>query len=238
MSLSRRRVGAILRKELREYRRSRSIVPTMGAVPLLFVLVPLIESTTQTASTLRQYPLLLYLLGVPAIVPVVLAGYAVAGERQQGTLEPVLTTPIRSQELVLAKTLAALVPSLAISYAWYGVVAAGVALLARPGVPSALLRAPEVVALLLFTPLLASWSIWIGIAISSRLNDARAAQQLGSLASLPTIAVTILIVADVIPATLVLALVLAVVLLLLDGLGWRIMTAMFDRERLVTGTSS
>jgi hypothetical protein len=40
----------------------------------------------------------------------------------------------------------------------------------------------------------------------------------------------------VIPATLVLALGLAVLLLVLDGLGWRIVAAMFDRERLITGT--
>jgi hypothetical protein len=41
---------------------------------------------------------------------------------------------------------------------------------------------------------------------------------------------------NVIPATLVLALGLAVLLLVLDGLGWRIVAAMFDRERLITGT--
>jgi hypothetical protein len=47
---------------------------------------------------------------------------------------------------------------------------------------------------------------------------------------------TSLIVFNVIPATLVLALGLAVLLLVLDGLGWRIVAAMFDRERLITGT--
>jgi ABC-type Na+ transport system ATPase subunit NatA len=41
---------------------------------------------------------------------------------------------------------------------------------------------------------------------------------------------------DVIHATLGLALGLAAALLLGDGLGWRIMAATFDRERLITGT--
>ena len=36
--------------------------------------------------------------------------------------------------------------------------------------------------------------------------------------------------------TLGLALGLAVVLLALGGLGWRVVSAMFDRERLITGT--
>ena len=81
----------------------------------------------------------------------------------------------------------------------------------------------------------AGWSIWVGIAISARSNDPRVAQQLGMLASLPSVAVTSLIAFDGIHATLGLALGLAA-LLLLDGLGWRITSATFDRERLITGT--
>jgi ABC-2 type transport system permease protein len=88
----------------------------------------------------------------------------------------------------------------------------------------------------LFTPLVATWSIWIGIAISTRMNDIRAAAQLGAVASLPTILVSSLIAFDVIHMTLGLALGLAVVLLALGGLGWRVVSAMFDRERLITGT--
>jgi len=44
---------------------------------------------------------------MPALLPSILAGYAVVGEREPGTLEPVLTTPVRREELVLAKALAA-----------------------------------------------------------------------------------------------------------------------------------
>ena len=73
----------------------------------------------------------------------------------------------------------------------------------------------------LFTPLLAGWSIWVGMAISTRSSDPRVAQQLGMLASLPSIAVTTLIAFNVIRATLGLALGLAVALLLGNRLGWR-----------------
>jgi hypothetical protein len=55
------------------------------------------------------------------------------------------------------------------------------------------------------------------------------------LASLPTAVVAALIAFNGIHATLGLALGLAA-LLLVDGLGWRIMSATFDRERLITGT--
>jgi ABC-2 type transport system permease protein len=87
---------------------------------------------------------------------------------------------------------------------------------------------------LLLTPLVAGWSIWVGIAISTKSNDVRTAQQLGALASLPLVAVTSLIAFDVIHATLALAFGLTAVLVVVDGLGWKIMSATFDRERLIT----
>ena len=98
-------------------------------------------------------------------------------------IEPVLTTPIRRQEFLLSKALAALVPSVAIAYAVYAVFLACVELFAQPNVASALLRGPDLLAQVLFTPLLAGWSIWIGVAISTRAGDFRVAQQLGTLAS-------------------------------------------------------
>ena len=67
------------------------------------------------------------------------------------------------------------------------------------------------------------------------MTDVRAAAQLSALASLLTIAVPSLIAFNVIHATLALPVGLAAALLL-DGLGWRIVAVMFDRERLITGT--
>jgi ABC-type Na+ efflux pump permease subunit len=233
------RVRAICRKELREYRRNRSLVAGMAVLPLIFAgnpLVTVFALPASSAGVLAHQHVLLYLLGIPAIVPTVIAAYSIAGERQQGTLEPVLATPIRRGEFLLGKALGALVPSLAISYAVFALVLACVAVFADPAVASALVRGPDVLAQLLLTPLLAGWSIWVGMAISARSGDVRVAQQLGMLASLPSIAVTVLIAYDVIHATPGLAFGLAVALLLGNGVGWRLTAAMFDRERLVIGT--
>lgn len=239
MSVSMTRVGAIYRKELREYRRNGSVVAAMAVLPVIFVIPPLINIfalSSSSAALIAHADVLLYMLGIPAIVPAVIAAYAVVGERQQGTLEPVLTTPIPREEFLLGKALAALVPSLAISFVVYAAVLVCIQLFADPAVASALLHGSEVLAQLLFTPLVAGWSIWIGIAFSTRSSDVRVAQQLGMLASLPTVAVAALIAYDVIHATLVIALGLAGALLVLNRLGWRITSAMFDRERLITGT--
>ncbi len=239
MSLSTRRTRAIFRKEIREYRRNRAIVVTMAVLPLIFAITPLvgvISLPDAATSSLLQGDPLAYMLGIPAIAPAVVAGYAVVGERQQGTLEPVLTTPIRREEFVAGKALAALVPTLVVSYVVYAIFLGCVELFAQPGVAAAAVRGPQLLAQLVFTPLLAAWSIWLGLAISTRASEVRVAQQLGILASLPSIAVTTLVAYDVIHVTLGLAVVFAALLLVLDVVGWRLVSALFDRERLVTGT--
>jgi ABC-type transport system involved in multi-copper enzyme maturation permease subunit len=244
MSFSWGRVGAIVRKELRDYRRNRFVIITMAMLPLVFVIVPAIEllrlnvsSSSAQLDTRLGLPLL-YMLVIPAVVPSAMAAYSVVGEREQGTLEPVLITPVRREEFLLGKALAVLVPALGIAYLVFGVFLGVAAIFARPGVESAVFESSHLLVQLLFTPLLAGWSIWVGIAISARSADVRTAQQLGMLASLPPLGLVGLMSFNVITPAPGLALGLAGALLAVDVLGWRVVAAMFDRERLVTGTRS
>lgn len=236
--MSTRRVGAIFRKELRDYRRNGSIVWAMVILPLIFLIQPLLvifTTSPSTATEISQAPVLIYMLAIPALVPATLAASAVVSERQQATLEPVLTTPIRREELMLGKALAVLVPSVAISYVVFGFFAICLELFAAPAIAAAILRGPELLAQLFFTPLIGGWAIWLGMAVSTRVNDVRTAQQFGILASLPTAAVSTAVALKVIPATFGVALSFAVLLLLLNGLGWRIVSDMFNPERLIAG---
>ncbi len=241
MSLSWRRIGAIFSKELRDYRRNRFVILTMVFFPLLFVILPtiqilLINASASSAKLDAHIGLsLLYMLMIPAMVPSVLAAYSVVGEREQGTLEPILTTPISREEFLIGKALAVLVPTLGIAYVVFGIFLGVSALFAEPGAASAIFKGSHLLVQFLFTPLLAGWSIWAGIAISARSLDVRAAQQLGVLASLPPLGIVALMSFNVIVPTLGLALGLAAALLLVDVLGWRAVAAIFDRERLVAG---
>jgi ABC-type Na+ efflux pump permease subunit len=237
--VSRRRVAAIVRKELRDYQRNRQMVVTMAIIPIVFLLQPLIYvlNLPATASVpLSHKHELLYMLGIPVLVPAMVAAASVVTERVQGTLEPMLTTPTRREEFLLAKALAPLVPAVVISYLVYGLFVVVIELFAHPGVAPALLHGPEIIAQLIFTPLLAAWSIWVGIAISTRSSDIRAAQQLAVLGSLPLIAVTTMVSLNVIHATRGLAIGAGIALLLAIRVGWRVVSALFDRERLITGT--
>ncbi len=241
MNFSWTRVGAILQKELRDYRRNRFIIYTMSFMPLLFVVLPVIQLLTIKASIssskldTRIGLSMLYMLLIPAMIPSALSAYSVVGEREQGTLEPILGTPIRREEFLIGKALATFIPTLVIAFAIFGIFLAATALFANPVVVSAIFERSHVLVQLLFTPLLAGWSIWVGIAISSRSSDVRVAQQFSSFASLPPLAIVALMSFNVVTPSASLALGLAGGLLVLDVFGWRAVAAMFDRERLLAG---
>jgi ABC-type transport system involved in multi-copper enzyme maturation permease subunit len=239
MSFSWTRVGAILHKELRDYRRNRFVIGTMAAVPVLFITLPTIQliaaNATEKNLSVRIGLSLLYMLVIPVTMPSVVCAYSVVGEREQGTLEPVLTTPIRREEFLIAKALAAFVPTLVIAYAVFGIFLAVAALFAHPVIVSAIYAGPHVLVQLLFTPLLAGWAIWVGIAVSTRSTDVRVAQQLSVLGSIPPLIIVALMSLNVITESIALAIGLATALLAFDLLAWRVVAGMFDRERLVIG---
>jgi ABC-type Na+ efflux pump permease subunit len=239
------RIRAVVRKELRDYRRRRSIVVTMSILPCIFLLNPVLTifltSASAAGSALDEEisMSLIFFLIIPVIMPSTLAAYSVAGEREQGTLEPVLTTPIRRQEFILGKAAAVMIPTLALSYTIFGLFLAAVRLFANSVVASALFhQGPILLALFLFAPLLAGWSIVVGMAISVRTSEIRVAQQLGMLASVPLIGLFVLLAVGVIRPTFLVAILFAVVLLLIDVGASRVVARMFDRERLVTGAKA
>jgi ABC-type Na+ efflux pump permease subunit len=244
-SIDTKRVLAVVRKELRDYRRKRSIVVTMAVLPLVFLLQPVLTVFLIAANTARStldqtlvLPLL-YLLLIPTIMPSTLSAYTVVGEREQGTLEPLLTTPIRQQEFILGKATAVMIPALLLSYTVFGIFLAVVALFAKPVVASAFFHQGGVLlALFLLTPLVAGWAIVVGMAISVRASEVRVAQQLGTLASFPPIGIIALLAVGVLHPTFAVALEVAAGLLVADLLALRIIFGMFNRERLVTGNKA
>jgi ABC-2 type transport system permease protein len=70
--------------------------------------------------------------------------------------------------------------------------------------------------------------------MSTRSSDVRVAQQLSALATIPMILVTSLLSFQVVKPSLALAVLVASILGVIDLAGWRIVSAMFDRERLLT----
>ena len=242
MKFSFGRLAAVLHKELREYRRSPFIVGTMAVLPFVFLIEPLITifrigpSVGANVVDKAVGTTFLVLLVAPALLPAVIASYSVVGEREQGTLEPLLTTPLHREELLLGKALGVVVPAVGIAYVLFAVIQICARLFAgNAAVVAALGQGPHILAEILFAPLLAGWSICVGMAISTRASDVRVAQQLGTLSSLPPLAVVALVSFNVFTPSVTLAVVFALVLLVADVVLFRIVSALFDRERLITG---
>lgn len=182
---------------------------------------------------LLQQFLLLFLL-TPITGAMALASHAVVGEKQARTLEPLLATPITTVELLLAKVLGALWPSLAFSAMSLLLYAGGIAWLAVPGVGREMFN--------LRTALLAGWmgptaalvALQAAIIVSSRVNDARAAQQVGVLIIVP--------ISGLLVAQFIGALWLSDLSLFLIGVGllvtWAVLVAvsavLFRRETILT----
>jgi ABC-2 type transport system permease protein len=240
-AVSLQRVRTVVRKEMREFRRNRFVIVTMAVLPLVFLITPLVTifripasaSGPQVKAAVGVISLLMFI--IPVALPPVIASYSVVGERDQGTLEPVLTAPVRASELLLGKAAAAFIPSVGVAYAIYLVVLISVRFGAARVVSDVVWHPAQLLAQLLFTPLLALWAIWVGIGISTRASDVRVAQQLATLASLPLLGFTSLISFQVITPSVPLAVGLALGLLVVDVAAWRFVSQLFDPERLIAG---
>jgi ABC-2 type transport system permease protein len=182
---------------------------------------------------LFQQFLMLFMV-IPVTGAMALAAHSVVGEKQARTLEPLLATPITTFELLVAKVLGALLPTLAIAAAGLVLYFAGIVVLAEAGVARAMANARTAVLVALVGPAAALVSLQAAIVISSRVNDPRTAQQFGVLIIIPLSA---LLVAQFI-GTLWLS---PAALVLIGGgliLVWMLLTvvsvALFDRETILT----
>ncbi|MGH2851392.1 MAG: ABC transporter permease [Solirubrobacteraceae bacterium] len=241
MNIDRERVRAVFRKELRQFRRNRAIVVTMGILPVLFLTGPMISifslSASASSSSVRGVvdSVFLLMLIVPVILPATISAYSVVGERDQGTLEPLLTTPVRRGELMLGKGLAAVLPAVAVTYVLYTAFVVAVRLWAVHAAFTDIWQLPPILVEVLFAPLLAAWSVCVGMAVSVRSTDVRVAQQLSTLASLPPLGLAMLLTFRVITPTVLSAIAIGLAFVVLDSLAcWGAATTL-DRERLIVG---
>lgn len=171
---------------------------------------------------------------IPVTSSMSLAAYSVVGEKQARTLEPLLVTPITTFELLGAKVLGAFLPSIALTAVSYIVYVLITVIFARPGVAGILLGARSIATVFVLGPLAALAALQMAVCVSSRVNDARTAQQIGVLVILP---IPGLLVGQLFGAlTLSVPVIASIALGLLAinaGLIWLAIT-LFDRETILT----
>lgn len=183
---------------------------------------------------LQQF--LTFFLMMPLIIPMSIAGQSIVGEKQSKSLEPLLATPIRTGELLLAKAASAMAPALAATWIAYILfLAIGRFVIPSDRVYMALLNPKWLVAMIVLAPLLSLLSVSIAVIISARVNDTRAVQQIGGFIVLPIVILGVAQTTGLILLNTVTFLLGAVVLVVLDILILRVGVRLFQRERILTG---
>lgn len=176
-----------------------------------------------------------YFLLIPAMVPMAIATQSVIGEKTARSLEPQLATPMEVSELIIGKAIASAVPAVVATWSVYVLYGLANAAITDPVMTELVFSDVWRLAMLTLVPLICLLSVLLGIIVSSRVNDARTAQQIGGFIVIPVIGVAVagffsgqatFSMEQVIIGDLVVA--------LLIGLSLVIGNWVFDRESILT----
>jgi ABC-2 type transport system permease protein len=171
---------------------------------------------------------------IPVTASMSLASYSVVGEKQARSLEPLLVTPITTFELLGAKVLGAFVPSIVLTACYYAIYVLTAAIFARPGVASVLLGPETAGTVFILGPLAALAALQMAVCVSSRVNDARTAQQIGVFVILPIAGLLVGQLAGAVRLTATLIAWITLGLLVANVGLMRVAVALFDRETILT----
>jgi ABC-2 type transport system permease protein len=254
--------GVVLRKELAEIASNRLLLVSLSSLPVVMVGVSLLvlatyalgadEASLRTMAhwyvpafdgqqargllvetTLRNSVGLF--LAMPVFLPVLIASQSIAGEKERRTLEALLATPATAREIVLGKSLAAVIPAMGITLAAFAAFAAGADALCWRLFHRLLL--PDggfLFALLVLAPLLSFLGTCISVLISARVGDTRLAQSLAGLLVMPFFGLVSLQFAGLLALGPIAYASLAIGTLAADVLLLRLSVRFFDRDRLLT----
>jgi ABC-2 type transport system permease protein len=130
----------------------------------------------------------MYLVLIPAILPSIIASYSFVGEKIEKSLEPLLATPTTDGELLLGKSLASFIPCMAVTYIAAAIFVPIIDVWSYS--TFGIIMLPNLYwSILIFAiaPLACIMSVLANVIVSSKVNDIRAAQQIGGIVVLPLI---------------------------------------------------
>jgi ABC-2 type transport system permease protein len=257
------RIQTIIDKEWAEVFKNRVVLLTVVLMPLLLTILPLVilgimrgSGAVQGSNTdmpgafaqvcgampagdcLELYILtefLIMFMIMPLAIPVAIAAYSIVGEKTTRSLEPLLATPISTEELLAGKALAAAIPAVLATWAGFAVFVIGTLVMGiSPAVRGQLLGPTWLIAVFIIGPLLAVLAVNVAVMVSSRVNDPRAAEQISMVVIVPVLMIFFGQVAGLIILNAQLMLVCALVLAVLDVVFIYLGARLFQREAILT----
>jgi ABC-2 type transport system permease protein len=211
-------IWAVFTKEARDLLTNRLLLGAVALPALIFASIPtgivaFIElneldpnQLDQVEQYISQFPdlspklaaqgfivlnFMAYFLLIPAMVPMAIATQSVIGEKTARSLEPQLATPMEVSELLIGKAIASAAPAVLATWGvflLYGLVNGAIA---EPVLTTLIFNDVWRVAMISLVPLICLLSVLLGIIVSSRVSDARTAQQIGGFVVIPIIAVAV-----------------------------------------------
>jgi ABC-2 type transport system permease protein len=258
------KVWAIVRKEWREVFKRKIVLFSVAFLPLVLSVLPLVGlyglqgagelsemedlgnmivfaeelcinmSDIECGQLLLLQQFMILFLMIPVMIPVTIAAYSIVGEKAGHTLEPLLATPISTTQLLVGKSLAAVIPAVAATLLGFGIFATGTAILTSRAVLAQFISFHWLIGIFIVGPLLSVASVSIAVMISSRVNDPRVAEQLSALVMLPVFAIFFGQLLGAVLLNLQLMLIIAVALIVVDAALLFFATQLFQRETILT----
>jgi ABC-2 type transport system permease protein len=170
-----------------------------------------------------------------AFVPLGIASYSIVGEKVEKSLEPLLATPLTDGEILLGKSISAIVPTLVAMYAAAAVFMVGMDEVAFSKLGYYYFPNWTIATLLLvLMPVAIILSVEFSVIVSSRVNDVRSASSFGILMFFPFLAIYLASEIGIISLDINNLLIISGILLALDVILFFVSTATFRREEILT----
>jgi ABC-2 type transport system permease protein len=233
----------VAKKDFSVFRKNKYVFYSLIGMPLLLgIIVPL---ALLFAIPIGQVPLseilmvlnlaTMYFVIIAAVLPTVIASYSFVGEKLEKSLEPLLATPTTDGELLFGKSLSAFVPCMAATYIGAAIFVVIVDTWSYTNLGTFLLPSLDwALTMGAIAPLACILSVESNIIISSRVNDVRAAQQLGGLVILPLILTLALGSTIQFISPTLLSLIIIGCLAIADIALFYLSKAVFQREEILT----
>jgi ABC-2 type transport system permease protein len=236
-------VWTIAAKDLSVVRRKRSIFYALVLFPLFVSIgLPGVIWLVEHRNTIPDDVLTnlmnaftFFFVIVATVIPTGISAYSIVGEKVEKSLEPLLATPARDSEILLGKSLASFLPTIV---AIYGGSALFMVLMdALTYGQLGYLYFPNwtaAVILLLVVPLTIIYAVELNVLVSSRVNDIRTANSLGSLAVFPFAGIYVSTEINLVSLNASNLLLLSAVLLIADVALFYLCRVTFRREEILT----
>ena len=212
-----RRIWTIISKEWAEVFKNRMVLFTVIFMPLILTILPIVilfimhsmgdfsgEMVDMPAAYMRgcgalttsgcvqlfmMNQFMIMFMIMPIAIPVSIAAYSIVGEKTTHSLEPLLATPISTEELLAGKSLAAGAPAIAATWLcflifWLVLPFAGVTEPVRTSAAGTWFPS-----IFLISPLIAMMAVIFSLIVSSRVTDPRAAEQISMIIIAPVMGI-------------------------------------------------